>query len=294
MKKTSRTLLSLLLTLVLATGLATTALAADSTVTYTGGDEAFVFQPGSYYTDTDLFENLKQVMPGDVRTEVVTLKNEYNGCDYVNLWMGALLHDENNNPISPKVLSELTADQRRGALSELEYMHDFLDQLTLTVWKGPTTEENILYKGRPSSLEQGFERENVRLGSLSYGESITLNIQLAVDIEMGNEYADRIGEVDWVFVLEEHDHSSGPDDPTPPINPPYTPDQPDPPVTPPDVPVTPPDQPDVPAPDVPAPDVPDSPKTGDDTAIWPYILLFVIGLVGMVVTTVGKRKGKKE
>lgn len=198
--------ITILLALVLVMALATTAFAAGSTVTYTGKTDLFEFEPGSVYTDTDLFENFKSVMPGDVRSEVVTVTNKYRGCDYVKIWMTALLHDGSGNPISPKVLEELKADGRKGELSELEYMHDFLDQMTLTVKNG----EKVIYQGKPSSLEKGFEGENVYLGEFKYNDSLKLNVELAVDIDMGNEYAHRIGEVDWVFVVEERNNPATP------------------------------------------------------------------------------------
>ena len=268
--------------------LAVPARAADSTVTYTGSGDLFDFQPGSVYTETDLFDGFKQVMPGDVLTETVTVSNQCRSCDYVKIWMGALLHDEQDNPISPKVLEELEADGRKDALTELEYMHDFLAQLTLTVKNG----EEVIYQGTPNSLEQGFEGENVYLGRFDYGDSLDLTVELAVDIGMGNAYADRIGEVDWVFVVEEHDTKSPdkPDDPDPTPDKPDQPDDPDIPLTPPEYPGTPdaPVEPDTPD----QPQTPDSPKTGDETMVWPYVLLFGAGLVGLILT--GKRKEKSE
>lgn len=223
MKHTLTKLLSLTLALTLFFGLSTTVLAADSTITYTGKGDYIEFAPGSVYTDTDLFENFKDVMPGDIRSEEVTFKNKSKNSDYIKVWMRAVLHDEKGNTISPKVLEELQKDDRNENLSELEYMNDFLNQLTLTIWKGDKKDTNVIYKGSPDSLEKGFKEGNVYLGEFEYNESTKLNVELAVDIEMGNEYADRIGEVDWVFVIEEHNHPSTPDDPKEPEQTPDTP-----------------------------------------------------------------------
>ena len=48
------------------------------------------------------------------------------------------------------------------------------------------------------------------LGEFKYNDSLKLNVELAVDIDMGNEYAHRIGEVDWVFVVEERNNPATP------------------------------------------------------------------------------------
>lgn len=202
--KNCKKIVSLLLAVIAVLGMVTSASAAESEIIFHGKEDLFEVAPGSVYTETDLFENYKNVMPGDVLYEQITVTNAYDGCDYVKIWMGALLHDEEGNPISPNVLAELEADDRKGELSNLEYMHDFLDQMVMTVWVGKMEDENIIYQGKPSSLEEGFEDGKMPLiGNFSEGESITLNVQLAVDIEMGSEYANRIGEVDWIFVFEE-------------------------------------------------------------------------------------------
>ena len=51
------------------------ALAAAS-VTWVGGAEKFVFLPGSEYSDSDLFENFKGVLPGDVIQQKITVQND--------------------------------------------------------------------------------------------------------------------------------------------------------------------------------------------------------------------------
>lgn len=223
MKKYFKQFFSLLIALTLFVGLGTSAMAADSEVTYKGRKNGFEFEPGSVYTETDLFENYKNIMPGDTLSETVVVKNDYKGCDYIKVWMGGLLHDQTGNTISPNVLKELQRDDRKGTLSEVKYMNDFLNQLTLTIWKGDKKDTNVIYKGSPDSLEKGFKEGNVYLGEFEYNESTKLNVELAVDIEMGNEYADRIGEVDWIFVIEERNYPSTPDDPKEPEQTPDTP-----------------------------------------------------------------------
>ena len=203
-------LTTLLLAAVLCISMAGAAFAADSAVTYTGSDEnSFAFMPGSTYSETDLFDNFKNVMPGDRLTQTITITNEDKDSDYIKVWLGAMLHDDNTD-LSPAVLAELSADERRQAESELAYMRDFLGQLTLTVWNGTEkTDENIIYAGHPNSLGDGFESENVLLGQINKGSSITLTAELQVPITLDNKYANRIGEVLWVLVIEEYNNGGG-------------------------------------------------------------------------------------
>lgn len=211
MMKLFKKFTTLLLAAALCIGMASTAFAADSTLTYTGSDEnSFTFMPGSTYSATDLFNGLHNAMPGDTLTQTITIKNENQDSDYIKVWLGAMLHDDNAD-LSPAVLAALSADERRQTESELvAYMHDFLGQLDLTVWKGAEkTPENIIYTGHPNSLEDGFESENVLLGNVDKGSSITLTAELQVPLELGNDYANRVGEVAWVFVIEEQNKGGG-------------------------------------------------------------------------------------
>ncbi|MFR1759206.1 MAG: hypothetical protein ACLSX2_05855 [Christensenellaceae bacterium] len=75
MKRTLKVTFSLLLTLAFTLGLGSVALADDASVSYEGGAEQFVFLPGSEYTDTDLFDGFKGVMPGDTLTQKITVTN---------------------------------------------------------------------------------------------------------------------------------------------------------------------------------------------------------------------------
>jgi len=196
---------SFLLVLLMVMGLSVTAFAAESTVTFESG-RIIAFAPGSDYTKSDLFDNFKDVMPGDTLSETITVQNNSNDCDYIKVYMRAVLHDDTGNPISDEVFEELRSDARRGADTELEYMYDFLSQLSMTVKNGTT----VIYNASPDELD-GLT-DNVYLGTLRKGETLKLDVELNVPIEMGNEYANRIGEVDWVFVVE------GFDDPTPPTD----------------------------------------------------------------------------
>ena len=195
MKKMIKTALSTLLVIAILMSVSAFALAADSSVTYEGGAEKFVFLPGSEYTDSDLFDSFKGVMPGDVLTEEIVVKNESGTTDYVNIYMRAVAHDEEANPLSENVAN---------SGETVATMSDFLSQLSMTVKNGT----KVIFEGKASELD-GL-KENVLLGAFDKGESTTLTVELTVPAELGNEYAFRVGEVDWVFSVEELDYPEEP------------------------------------------------------------------------------------
>ena len=125
MKRTCKTIFSLVLTLLLTVSLATSAFAASS-ITFKGFSDGFDFQPGSEYTETDLFDGFKNVMPGDTVTDTITVTNEATDCDYVNLYMRAEAHDEAGNPLSEKAAEK----------ESVATMTEFLSQLSMKVWNG--------------------------------------------------------------------------------------------------------------------------------------------------------------
>ena len=237
------------------------------------------------YTETDLFADYKSVMPGAELEQTVFIENAWSAKDYIKLSMIAVLHNEDEtedekNPISQKVLEELEGDERNEMGSELAYMHDFLHQLTLTV----ESDGKVIYEGHPDELAVGFEESAYEFGKIYHGDTVQLDITLTVPTDLDNTYAARIGEVDWKFIWSGYDEGGGggggeiiiPDpDPEP------EPDVPEIIIPDPETPVEPPVQ-------------PESPKTGDDTVILPYVALFGIGLLGMILTTLGKKKQKRE
>jgi len=188
MKRISIRLYSLLLVLGLFLNLNASAFAADSVIVFKGAQEGFEVQPGSEYTASDLFDNFKNIMPGDKLTEEIKIKNEASDCDYIKLYMRAVVHDESGNPLTYSL-----AGKREETLSS---MQDFLSQLTMRIYNG----EELIYDASPN--EAGALINNVLLGTLNKGDSLNLKVELDVPIELGNEYANRVGEVDWAFLAE--------------------------------------------------------------------------------------------
>ena len=150
--------------------------------------------PGSGYTETDLFSDFKNLLPGDVRTEIITVQNQCEGRKPLRLSLKALPHDPSGNPLSPAVAASETID--RAA--------DFLSQLQMKVW----VRETLVFQDQADVGLDGI----IPLGSLPYDGSMKLKVELSVPLTMGNEYAGRMGEIDWIFLLED-ESGVQPDDP---------------------------------------------------------------------------------
>ena len=191
MKKSCRAICSLVLMLLMVMSLASTAFAASPTITFEGFSKGFDFQPGSEYTQTDLFGSFKNVMPGDTVTETITFTNSATDCDFVNLYMRAEAHDETANPLSSKVAEKET----------VVTMTEFLSKLSMKVWNGT----ELIYDASPDELD-GL-KTNKFLGTFRTGETATLKVELTVPIELDNKFANRVGEVDWIFHVEAYNES---------------------------------------------------------------------------------------
>ena len=191
MKKSCKAVFSLVLMLLIVMSLSSTAYAAAPSITFKGFTSGFDFQPGSEYTETDLFNSFKNVMPGDTVTETITFTNSASDCDFVNLYMRAEAHDETANPLSPKVAEKET----------IAAMTEFLSKLSMKVWNGT----ELIYDAAPNEL--GGLGSNKFLGTFRSGETATLKVELSVPIDLDNKFADRIGEVDWIFHVEAYNES---------------------------------------------------------------------------------------
>ena len=268
MKNMTKKIISLMLVMAMMAGVAFAAeYGHESTIILKGKDDAEFITADTALTETDLFDNFKKVMPGDKLQEKVTVKNEVRNYDYITLHFELDLHDEENQP---KVETEYT----------IEEIHDFLKQLTMRIYDKNDGDKLVF----ESSLEkQGELVEDYYLGTLGYGQQFDFIVELEVPATMGNEFENRIGEVDWVFTYSGHDY---PEDPT--TSAPTTA-----PTTAPTEPTTTEGEIDIEDPEIPlvpvGPDGPDSPDTGDHSNMLPYIVLFIVGLMGLVLTS-KKRK----
>lgn len=80
-------------------------------------------------------------------------------------------------------------------------MTEFLKQLSMKVWNG----ETLIFDAKADEL--GGLQENTPLGTFRTGETAKLKVELSVPIELDNKFANRVGEVDWVFHVEAFNES---------------------------------------------------------------------------------------
>ena len=207
MKKSMKKLLSLVMIAAALAALTVPALAADAVVRREGTSGLVIETVGSGYTDTDLFGSFKNVMTGDELTEDITVKNSVNGFDYVKLYIRAVPHDEQGNLLTYDEAFENTDGKDKQNIEGMRdetvaTMADFLAQLSMDVYlvNADGTKQSIFSASPDKSAQL---TDSVLLGTFAKGESAKLQAVLHVPAEqLGNEYANRVGEVDWLFTVE--------------------------------------------------------------------------------------------
>ena len=179
-------IITLLITLAVLLSSTVTVFAADGKVTYSGNAGNFVFEPGSEHSLTDLFPNFKGVMPGDTLTQKITVKNDADNKVKVKIYVRSLGAHED----SVEFLSRLGLKVSKSEENKMAYMFDAAANETaqLTDW--------------------------VCLGTLYSGGEVNLDVTLNVPVELPNEFQNKIGYLDWEFMIEEFPIEEG--DPKPP------------------------------------------------------------------------------
>ena len=178
-------LIALISTLMLAL-LSCVSVNAEGRVIYDSNANEFIFSPGSDHSPTDLFENFKNVMPGDSLTQSITVKNDEDNEVKVNIYLRALGAKEG----SEELLSKLNLKVAKSSNNKMAYMFD------------------------AAANETDGLSEWVLLGTLYSGGEVNLEVTLDVPIELGNEFQDAAGYLEWEFKVEEL--PIDPDDPEPP------------------------------------------------------------------------------
>lgn len=206
MKNGMKKLLSLVMIAAALAALTVPALAADAVVRREGTSGLVIETVGSGYTDTDLFGSFKNVMPGDELTEDITVKNSVNGFDYVKLYIRAVPHDEQGNLLTyDEAFENEDGKDKQNIDGERDEtvatMAHFLAQLSMDVYLVNADEtKEIIFSASPDQSAQ--LTDSVLLGTFAKGESAKLQAVLHVPAELRNEYANRVGEVDWLFTVE--------------------------------------------------------------------------------------------
>ena len=176
MKKVFSLLLAVLILASLAVPAFATTVPSDSTILIKS-KSLFDFNVESKYTSSDLFDEFKDIMPGDTLTEKVTIVNQSRSTDYVKVYLKAVLHDENGNPLTYSETYENTDGKDQAGISgkrdeTVATMSEFLSKLTMTVTdkSGKVIFEMTLKR---SNLEDVF----IELSEAAPMESATENIE---------------------------------------------------------------------------------------------------------------------
>ena len=159
----------------------------DTSVTFLGKEKGFDITS----TQTDLFANFKNLMPGTSRTQEIKISNA----------------SDKEVEISLKAEN---AEQKKMTAKQLALVEKLLNEyadITITnngetIYSGPVS-------GKPTMLNG-----SISLGKYSADSSKDMIVSLSVSPEMDNEYLDLLGKVRWVFTANGEETSSDPGSPS--------------------------------------------------------------------------------
>ena len=121
-------------------------------------------------------------------------------------------------PLTQKITVKNDADNKVKvkiyirSLGAHEDSKEFLSQLGLKVKK--SSDNDMAYMFDAAANETAQLTDWVYLGTLYSGGEVNLDVTLNVPVELPNEYQNKIGYLDWEFMIEEFPVE--PDDPKPP------------------------------------------------------------------------------
>lgn len=134
----------------------------------------------------DLFQNFKGIMPGDHKTQLIALQNTES--------------DKN-----------ITIYMRAETFEEYK---EFLDWMTLKVYKSETPNGEKILLSQNHASEPGKLVTDIKLATMAPGEKVYITVILDVDIKMGNSQALTNGIIRWIFSCEEEEIIDNPTKPT--------------------------------------------------------------------------------
>ncbi len=136
---------------------------AASRVEFQGGAENFVFNTDG---SSEFFDSLEGMMPGDTRSETVTVKNTATEFDYIKIYL--------------RVVPETEDDA-------------FLSKLILSIKNNDTIISD-------SSLSTATT--NLELGSFNPNDESLLTLELLAPATLGNDFQYAESGINWIFTAE--------------------------------------------------------------------------------------------
>lgn len=164
-------------------------------VTFVDPDGKFTFDPAS----TDLFDNFKDLVPGETRVQNIEIENTYEQAveiflraEYVEQTMATTENIELVNEMLQKYAT-VTITDAEGK----------------TVYKGPIWGNYVKESNGNDSM-----KDNISLGTYTTGERKDLTVTLTLDSSLDNKYQDLWGLVKWVFLAQGDEIEPGTDNPS--------------------------------------------------------------------------------
>lgn len=198
MKNISKRLFTLVLAMVMMAGFALSSSAAGI-VTYESKE--FDFAPGTEYSVSDLFTDFKNLMPGDSITQIVRLVNNGKSKTTTKFYLkatGPAAETDEDLKFNGANGNLGDADDTDG-YPEKVFDNSLLSQLKMTV---KVVKNNKTIFDAPAN-ETATLSDWVYLGSLRKGGEIDLEVTVEVPAEMGNEFRDLAGAINWSVKIEE-------------------------------------------------------------------------------------------
>lgn len=155
--------------------------------------------------DRDLFSNMKGVMPGDVRSNTVTINN--NSSQDLTFYLKAY---PGYQGVDGDAHSAVLGDNK-VTVADKNFHEDLLKLIGMKI----TLDGEIIFEGKADgSPELTAGDYGVSLGTIAAKTSKDMVVTIELPgAEMTNEYMDAFTAFDWVFIAEGRDSSGGGDGP---------------------------------------------------------------------------------